>query len=129
MHPKMKFKDRRGAERFSMECEIQFKELRRRAGAGVSTGRTINMSSRGMLFSCNQPLVPGRDLEVSVNWPVKLNSTIPLKMVARCRVVRFDGCTVAVEIKKYEFRTQAIPQQVEIHRKRESDRTGLLIRS
>ena len=70
-------------------------------------GRTINMSSTGVLFTTDQMLLPGRRIEVSISWPAQLNNKCALRLVARGRVVRFDDGKAAMEIQQYEFKTQA----------------------
>ena len=45
-------------------------------------------------------------LEVTLDWPVRLNQQVPLKLVITGHVLRSaDGCT-AVRINHYEFRTR-----------------------
>ncbi len=107
--------ERRSSSRFPLEREVRYKVLNRKGGQESGTGKTINMSSHGILFTTEQPLLPGRRLEISVSWPAQLNATCPLKLVARGRVVRCEGGTAAIEIQHYEFRTQgsqALPQTI-----------------
>jgi len=101
--------DRRGADRFPIEREVKFKVLNRKNAEEVGCGRTINMSSNGVLFTTDQHLIPGRRLEISISWPAQLNSKVNLKLVARGRVVRCDEGRAAIEIHQYEFRTQSTP--------------------
>ena len=101
--------DRRGADRFPIEREVKFKVLNRKNAEEVGCGRTINMSSNGVLFTTDQYLIPGRRLEISISWPAQLNSKVNLKLVARGRVVRCDEGRAAIEIHQYEFRTQSTP--------------------
>jgi len=101
--------DRRGADRFPIEREVRFKVLNRKNAEEVGSGRTINMSSNGVLFTTDQYLIPGRRLEISISWPAQLNSKVALKLVARGRVVRCDEGRAAIEIHQYEFRTQSTP--------------------
>lgn len=98
--------DRRGADRFPIEREVRFKLLNRKSEE-TGVGRTINMSSNGVLFTTDQYLLPGRRLEVSISWPAQLNAKVGLKLVARGRVVRCEDGRAAIEIHQYEFRTQA----------------------
>jgi len=98
--------DRRATSRFPIEREVRYKILNRKGDTETGAGRTINMSSGGLLFVADHVLMPGRRVEVSVAWPAQLNNTCPLKLVARGRVVRCDGQTAALEIQHYEFRTQ-----------------------
>ena len=99
--------DRRGADRFPIEREVRFKILNRKSTDEEGAGVTINMSSNGVLFTTDRYLLPGRRLEVSINWPAQLNSKVALKLVARGRVVRSEEGKAAIEIHQYEFRTQA----------------------
>ena len=99
--------DRRGADRFPIEREVRFKVLSRKSEDEIGFGKTINMSSNGVLFTTPERLLPGRRLEVSISWPAQLNSRVALKLVARGRVVRCEDGKAAIEIHQYEFRTQA----------------------
>jgi hypothetical protein len=101
--------DRRGADRFPIEREVRFKVLNRKNDDELGVGKTVNMSSNGVLFTTEHYLLPGRRLELSISWPAQLNSKIALKLVARGRVVRCEEGKAAIEINQYEFRTQATP--------------------
>lgn len=81
--------------------------MNRRGSDDTGEGRTINMSSSGVLISSTQMLLPGRRVEVAISWPAQLNNKVALKLVARGRVVRYDQGRAAVEIQQYEFRTQS----------------------
>jgi len=104
--------DRRAADRFPIEREVRYKVLNRKNADEVGFGKTINMSSNGVLFTTDQYLLPGRRLELSISWPAQLNATVALKLVARGRVVRCEGGTAAIEIHQYEFRTAGQAQTV-----------------
>lgn len=99
--------DRRGADRFPIERDVRFKVLNRKSEEEIGLGKTINMSSNGVLFTTEERLLPGKRLELSISWPAQLNSRIALKLVARGRVVRCEEGKAAIEIHQYEFRTQA----------------------
>ncbi len=59
-----------------------------------------------MLFTTEDILLPGRRVELSINWPAQLDQKCALKLVARGRVVRFENGTAAIEILQHEFRTR-----------------------
>lgn len=99
--------DRRGSDRFSIERDVRYKVLNKKSGDESGSGRTVNMSSTGVLFTTEQMLLPGRRVEVSISWPAQLNNKCALRLVARGRVVRFDDGKAAMEIQQYEFKTQA----------------------
>jgi hypothetical protein len=89
-----------------MDRDIRYRVLERKSSEPFQLGKTINMSSNGVLFTTDQFLNPGRYLELSISWPAQLDSKIALKLVARGRVVRTDQSGAAVQIHQYEFRTQ-----------------------
>jgi len=97
--------DRRHSDRFPIEREVHYRVLNKRSGDEMGDGKTINISSSGVLFTSEHILLPGRRLELSISWPAQLNSKCALKLVARGRVVRFEHGRAAIEIQQYEFRT------------------------
>jgi len=100
--------DRRHTDRFPISQELHYRVLSKRSADEAGAGRTINISSTGVLFTCQHVLLPGRRLEIAINWPAQLNTKCALKLVARGRVVRFEDGQAAMEIQQYEFRTQSI---------------------
>jgi hypothetical protein len=104
--------DRRRTDRFPIEREVRYKVLNKRSGEEGGDGKTLNISSDGVLFSCQHILLPGKRLEVAINWPAQLNNKCALKLVARGRVVRFENGMAAIEILQYEFRTQSSAQNL-----------------
>lgn len=97
--------DRRASDRFPIEREVRYKVLSKRSADEAGGGKTVNMSSSGVLFTSEHFLIPGKRVEVSINWPAQLNNKTPLKLVARGRVVRCEDGKAALEIQQYEFRT------------------------
>lgn len=97
--------ERRAADRFPIERDVRYKTLSKKNGEEAGAGKTVNISSTGVLFTTDKLLIPGRRLEVSINWPAQLNNKCALKLVARGRIVRFEQGRVAMEIQQYEFRT------------------------
>jgi Tfp pilus assembly protein PilZ len=71
----------------------------------AGTGVTVNMSSNGVLFTADQPLLSGKPVVLEINWPVLLNESRPLKLVTRGRVVWCDSVRTAMRIEGWEFRT------------------------
>lgn len=102
--------DRRHSDRFPIERDVRYRIMNKRGGEEAGDGKTLNISSSGVLFSTGQMLLPGRRLEVSISWPAQLNNKCALKLVARGRIVRFEKGVAALEIQQYEFRTaSALP--------------------
>lgn len=99
-------RDRRGTSRFPLSEEVQYKVLHRAAAKTSGAGKTLNIGSRGILFTTEEQLPLGRTVELSVNWPARLGGTCPLKFVAVGRIVRSEVDKAAVRIERYEFRTR-----------------------
>jgi c-di-GMP-binding flagellar brake protein YcgR len=97
--------ERRSAVRFPIDQQARYKTSSRRA-VETGAGRTVNISSSGVLFTTERPLAPGERLELSMNWPAQLDHKHPLKLVAAGRVIRASNGTAAIVIERYEFRTQ-----------------------
>jgi PilZ domain len=97
--------DRRHSDRFPIERDVRYRVLNKRGGDEAGDGKTLNISSSGVLFTTDHMLLPGRRLELSISWPAQLNNKCALKLVARGRVVRFEKGRAAIEIQQYEFRT------------------------
>lgn len=98
--------ERRRNSRFPIVQELRYRLLGGRGALPWGSGKTLDISSRGILFSAETPLPLGRRVELAVSWPAQLDGKCPMKLVARGKVVRCRGNDVAVEIDKYEFRTQ-----------------------
>jgi hypothetical protein len=99
--------ERRGADRFDIQRDVKYKILNKRTDFEEGTGKTINISSNGVLFTTDKTLVPGKRVELSISWPAQLDNKCNLKLVARGRVARFEKGRAAIEIHQYEFRTQS----------------------
>jgi hypothetical protein len=101
--------DRRGTSRFPLCEDVKYKLLHGKV-ASSGAGKTLNIGSGGILFTTEERLPMGRVIEISVNWPARLDGTCPLKFVAIGRVIRSDNDKAAIRIEKYEFRTRSIRQ-------------------
>jgi hypothetical protein len=104
--PRKDGSDRRSADRFPIEREIRYRILNKRNVLEEGTGKTVNISSNGVLFTTDQILIPGKRLELSISWPAQLDNKCQLKLVAKGRIARLEQGRAAVEIQQYEFRTQ-----------------------
>lgn len=98
--------DRRRNNRFPVNEEVKYRVMHK-ASRISGTGTTLNMGSGGLLFTTEEKLPLGRHVEISMNWPARLDGICPLKFVASGRVVRADNNRAAVRIERYEFRTRA----------------------
>jgi hypothetical protein len=98
--------DRRTNARFPCRLAVSYQALEHPFLSGVATSETLNISSKGLLFATDEALQPGQLLQVSVDWPARLENQVPLKLVAEGRIVRNLNGQAAMRIDKYEFRTR-----------------------
>lgn len=97
--------NRRKTNRFPIVREIRYRVSTRDNLFETGVGSTVNISSSGVLFSTDKPVLPGRRVEVAISWPAELNRNTPLKLVARGRIVRVEDGRAAAELQNFEFRT------------------------
>ena len=99
-------RERRTKRRFEIDQEVRYKMLYGQRIAETGVGRTRNISSGGVWFSTENMLTSGMPVELSMNWPVLLNDSCPMKLMIYGCVVRSNEKGAAVAIERYEFRTQ-----------------------
>jgi hypothetical protein len=99
-------RERRTKRRFEIDQEVRYKMLYGQRIAETGVGRTMNISSGGVWFSTENMLTSGLPVELSMNWPVLLNDSCPMKLMIYGCVVRSNEKGAAVAIERYEFRTQ-----------------------
>jgi hypothetical protein len=99
--------ERRAKVRFPMQRELRYKLLEGDTVVASGVGGTCNMSSGGVAFTSDQPLVAGAFIELSISWPVLLDNQCPMRLIVFGKVVRTGLNRSACTVEKYEFRTQA----------------------
>jgi len=100
--------ERRGTSRFPLQEDVRYKIIQSKTHQMSGSGSTLNIGSGGILFTTEERLPLGKTVELSVNWPARLDGTCPLQFVAVGRVVRSDPHRAALRIEKYEFRTRSL---------------------
>jgi hypothetical protein len=107
-------RDRRNKKRFHIEQDVRYKMLYGQRIAETGTGKTIDISSGGVFFTTQSTLTAGMPVELSMNWPVLLHDSCPMKLMIYGCIIRTNERGAAVAIERYEFRTQgsrALQQQ------------------
>jgi hypothetical protein len=97
--------ERRRSTRFPIRQAVTYRVIRQRFQL-IGSGEVIDISRHGVFFTTEEPLSPGLNVEVTLNWPVLLNGTCALKLIVSGRVVRSERSRVAVGIERYEFHTR-----------------------
>ncbi len=101
--------ERRGDRRYSLLLDLRWKLIRRRKVLDAGTGRTMDLSSGGILFDAGRHLPAGLNVELSISWPALLHNVAPMQLTVSGKIVRAHGTLVGVRIAQHEFRTTGIP--------------------
>jgi hypothetical protein len=98
--------ERRSRFRYPLALNVSYVTLRG-ASPLVAVGRTLNVSSSGFLIaSARQMVCDGSELQLSLEWPSRLNGETPLQLIALCRVIRSEPDLFAVRLQSYQFHTR-----------------------
>ena len=89
-----------------MSLEVRYSVAGRRGPVETGLGRTIDMSSSGLSFTADTPLSIGQRLDMSIDWPARLDDDVQLQVVVSGVVVRTDGAVITLRIERHEFRTR-----------------------
>ena len=116
--------ERRTNARFDCHLAVSYQTLEKPFLSGEGSSETVNISSKGVLFRADEALEPGQLIQVSVDWPARLENQIPLKLVAEGRIVRNDKGLAAMTIEKYEFRTRRTSSQNQAQNKAAASADG-----
>jgi hypothetical protein len=96
--------DRRAAERYAIQRDIRWRLKNKRGREAPAAGRTVNISSSGVLFATSAQAVPGNVVEVAISWPVPMDGDGELQLIARGRLTRCKDGLAAVHFHQREFR-------------------------
>lgn len=97
--------ERRSRHRYPIALDVIYKATLTHTPI-VHRGRTLNISSNGVLFQSEQAVTVGSQIVLIIRWPILLLDVCPLNLVMIGQVVRIEERgAVAVQVHTYEFRT------------------------
>jgi hypothetical protein len=96
--------------RYPIALEVQYKLLNKGRIEHLGAGRTLNISSGGVLFETDDGLIESGPIELAMSWPFLLEGVCCLKLIMRGRIVRCDAGAKAIAVKAeyHEFRTAGV---------------------
>jgi hypothetical protein len=99
--------DRRINQRFSLRLAIKFRRIERRAVLDrIIIGESLNISSKGLLFTATEAFLPGQIVEAFIDWPMLLDSRVRLTLVVEGVILWAAENKTAMSIEKYQFKTR-----------------------
>src|SRR5689334_7485366 len=97
--------DRRAHRRYEVGLELRYKVLAPGGAERAGFGTAHNLSRGGVLLHSNEALPVGLQVEVSLQWPFRLQNVCPLDLVIVGQTVRVGAGATAVRTSSYSFRT------------------------
>ena len=98
--------ERRGNPRYPIDTALVYKLIRQGRTIEAGFGRTVDVSSSGILFESARSLPPGMQIEISMAWPARLSDAVDLQLCVLGLTVRGQDKRTAVIIRRHEFRTK-----------------------
>lgn len=98
--------ERRASERYAIQRDVRWKLRSKRTREAPAAGRTVNISSSGVLFATTAYAIPGTVVEVAISWPVPTDTDGELQLIARGRLIRCQDGVAAVHFQQREFRAR-----------------------
>ena len=97
-------RERRDSCRYPIDLPVEFQIWE---GSALKTGygRTVNLSTDGILFECDPPLVVGAQIEIQIIWPA---STLPVRLFISGETVRTEANRCAVRIVRHALRPKPV---------------------
>jgi len=95
--------ERRCQFRYPVGVELFYKLTRNGTILDQGSGRTVDFSGAGLLFQSDRKLPTGIELELLIDWPVRLDGATVLHAAVSGRVVRSTAEGTAVTIRRFRF--------------------------
>lgn len=95
--------ERRWQYRYPVGVDLSYRLTRNGTILDQGSGRTVDFSGTGLLFQPNRKLPSGVELELLIDWPVRIDGMTVLHAAISGRVVRSTANGTAVEIRRFRF--------------------------
>jgi hypothetical protein len=97
---------RRARRRFPIQQDVRYQCVKGSRICLVGMGKTLDISSREVRFTTQQPLKRGQKMRLAMDWPALLDNTCRMKLEISGWIVDSAPDVAAVKIERYEFRTR-----------------------
>jgi hypothetical protein len=96
-------RNRRAANRYGLDLQFDYRVFGRDGSVQEGWGRTLNMSSGGLLVAPDQPICKGRTIEITVQLSAQFKDTPGPRLVVLGHVLRSDATGAAIRILRHGF--------------------------
>ena len=97
---------RRGETRYPLRLRLSFSSMSAPFRSGH--GETLQISRRELVFTAKESAAVGQHLRVALDWPMRIDRRVFLRLIIVGQVVRSGHGRTAMTIEKHEFRIRAI---------------------
>lgn len=99
---------------YQIQTTLEYRIVRRKNVIGFGRGMTTSISRRQIIFRPEHPLPVGKKIEVYVDWPVRLDNGVAIRLYVHGESQASEEGWAAVRILRYEFRIA--PKSVRLFR-------------
>lgn len=99
-------REQRSSRRYPIVLDMTFK-LRQGRMVLRGTGKTRDISSRGILFQAEVEMARKVRVELCIAWPVLLNEDAALSLYVTGQTVRSENGLTAIRITRHTFRVRS----------------------
>jgi hypothetical protein len=92
--------------RFPIQQDVRYQCMKGSRIFAVGVGRTLEIGSREVRLTIQQPLKRGQKMRLAVDWPAMLHNTCRMKLEIFGWILHCENGVAAVKIERYEFRTR-----------------------
>ena len=97
-------KEQRSGCRFPIRAGLRYQVFKDGSVIKSGIGQSINLSSTGILFDSLDELAAGWHVQLTIDWPARIDNRIALTFHVLGQIVRVSGRLTAATIVKHEFR-------------------------
>ena len=105
-------RERRASARFHLILEVRYSVSPHGIPPETGAGLITDLSSSGLRFNADRPLLVGLRLDVTINWPALLDGGVRLQLIASGVIVWTSGTETALRIQRHELKTRRVGLKV-----------------
>ena len=98
--------ERRSHRRYLVSTNLLYRLAASDPSARYGRGTSVDISSGGLLFEAEEQLPTNTRIELTIQWPTRINDDIQLTLYVKGETVRFEGTRAAVKFDHATFRLE-----------------------
>ena len=99
-------RERRKCRRYPVKLRIRYRLPQDPTAWEEGLGATHDLSAEGLSFRADRNLPIGAEVDLRIDWPMRINGAPCLCAVITGRIIRCNGTEIAVAILRSDFQTE-----------------------